>query len=152
MSQVRFQVLYGPASLHPTQMGWPAPDDLAATPQDWYGWRLVSANNRELGRSARSYTSYPVARTAILSVRARADHLAGACLADRATGRWTWRMELDDGPVAASSRWYEREHDSKLAMAKFVKLLADAELAEGLVTLRDRRGPAASTYNGERTS
>src|SRR5262245_45275571 len=167
-SRVRFQVLFGPASLHPYRMGWPAEtedtdDDSAqakATPGEqlrrtvppasddrpatrtgnWYGWRLMGANNRELGRSALSFVSYPLTRRAIKQLQESADRLVRYTLPDPATGRWSWRLDLDDMAVAVSGRWYERDHDSRLAADKFIELTPDSELADGVVTLRDRRG------------
>ena len=115
----------------------PAPADASA--RDWYGWRLMGANNRELGRSAHSYHSYPGARRAVRHLQQHANRLVRMTVIDPATGRWGWRLDLDDRAVAVSGRWYERDHDSRLGMDKFVDLIPDAELAEGVVTLHDRR-------------
>jgi hypothetical protein len=106
---------------------------------DWYGWRLMGANNRELGRSARSYPSYPGARRAVWYLQQHANRLVRTTLVDPATGRWGWRLDLDDKAVAVSGRWYERDHDSRVGMDKFVTLIPDAELADGVVTMHDRR-------------
>ena len=183
MSQVRFQVLFGPASLHPRRMSWPMPagtdealaegedvsawverlrtepqgaveiaggvaavPPLAAPPKaaaeggSWYGWRLIGANNRELGRSALSFASYQLARRAILQLKQGIGRLVHHSTTDPRTGRWGWRMDLEESAVAISSRWYERDHDGRIGAAKFVTLTADAELAEGVVTLHVRRG------------
>jgi hypothetical protein len=180
MSQVRFQVLFGPASLHPQRMGWPlpsSPDDarvdapgldmpgldvpgrdvpgvprMTATmappvaPQehgDWYGWRLIGANNRELGRSARSFVTYQLACRGVLALKQGVERLVQYSTTDPRTGRWGWRFELDGSAVAVSGRWYERDHDSRVGAQKFVSLTAGAELAEGVVTLHDRRASGA---------
>jgi hypothetical protein len=163
-SRVRFQVLFGPASLHQQRMGWPAPvEDAASTlevadttarPQadNWYGWRLMGANNRELGRSAMSFLSYPLARAAVTRLQDGCDRLVRHTLVDPASGRWSWRLDLDAVPVAISGRWYEREHDSRLGADTFVRLIADADLAHGMVTLRDRRGPGSARLGVDRAS
>ena len=183
MSQVRFQVLFGPASLHPRRMSWPMPagtdealvesEDVsdwverlrtgaqgtvevaggvaevaplvsgrktAAEAGSWYGWRLIGANNRELGRSALSFVSYQLARRAILQLKQGIGRLVHHSTTDPRTGRWGWRIDLEESAVAVSSRWYERDHDGRIGAAKFVALTADAELAEGVVTLHERRG------------
>jgi hypothetical protein len=140
MSRVRFQLLFGPPSAHPYRMHWSHPDDdEAAENSSWYGWRLMGANNRELGRSATSFPSYPGARRAVQHLREHADRLVRTTVVDPASGRWGWRLDLDDRAVAVSGRWYERDHDSQVGMDKFVNLLADAELADGVVKLHDRR-------------
>jgi hypothetical protein len=109
---------------------------------EWYGWRLMGANNRELGRSALSFVSYPQTRWAVRQLQMQVDQLVRRTLVDPGTGRWSWRIELDNEAVAVSARWYERDHDSRLAMAKFVALMPEAELVDGVVTLYDRRGSA----------
>jgi hypothetical protein len=164
MSQVRFQVLFGPASLHPQRMDRPlsASIDLGAPALrgmdttavaarmlpvvadpagrgDWYGWRLMGANNRELGRSALSFLSYPLARRAVMQLKRGIERLVPHSTTDPLTGRWGWRLDLDDLAVAVSSRWYERDHDGRLGAAKFVALTVEAELPEGVVTLHERR-------------
>ena len=184
MSQVRFQVLFGPASLHPRRMSWPLPagsDDVPAVDHDvqawverllpgplgavgivagtavtaavarpaaapeagsggsWYGWRLIGANNRELGRSALSFASDQLARRAILQLKQGIGRLVHHSTTDPRTGRWGWRIDLEESAVAVSSRWYERDHDGRIGAAKFVALVADAELTDGVVTLRERR-------------
>jgi hypothetical protein len=146
MSHVRFQVLFGPASVRPQRMGWPAPagpvESLATMTValgDWYGWRLIGANNRELGRSALTFLSYQAARRAIRQLKAGLGRLVRESTNDPATGRWGWRLDLDGTTVAISGRWYERDHDSRLGVAKFVALTAEADLTDGVVTLRERR-------------
>jgi hypothetical protein len=181
MSQVRFQILFGPASLRPRQMSWPlpagadngpaagqdvqawverllpgpqeaaematgttiiaavAPPVAAPQPGSWYGWRLIGANNRELGRSAVSFVSYQLARRAILQLKQGIGALVHHSMTDPRTGRWGWRFDLEESAVAVSSRWYERDHDGRTGAAKFVALTADAEMAEGVVTLHERR-------------
>jgi hypothetical protein len=184
MSQVRFQVLSGPASLHPRRMSRLSPARPDETPIDgddghpgigrlevarpaavelvtataavtvagtpavpssghayWYGWRLMGANNRELGRTAHSFVSYPLARRSIGQLKQCLARLVQQSTTDPRTGRWGWRLDLDGVAVAVSSRWYEREHDSRLGAAKFVELSAEAEPADGVVTLHERRGP-----------
>jgi hypothetical protein len=58
-------------------------------------------------------------------------------------GTGTAGGELDGVAVAASGRWYERDHDSRIGAAKFVSLTPAAELVEGVVTLHLRRIPGA---------
>src|SRR5262249_44701780 len=91
------------------------------------------------GRSAHSYPSYPGAQRAVRHLQQHAGRLVRTTVIDPATGRWGWRVDLDDRAVAVSGRWYERDHDSRLGMDKFVNLVPDAARAAGVVTLHDRR-------------
>jgi hypothetical protein len=144
LRRARFQLLFGPASVHPYRMAWPTTADPPGTPHpaDWYGWRLMGANNREVGRNAMSFLSYPLARHAVGRLQHHADRLVQRTTVDPVTGRWSWLLELDGDPVVVSGRWYERDHDSRQGSAKFIALLPTASLTDGVVTLRDRRGSA----------
>ncbi len=128
MSQVRFQVLSGPASV---------------TRPDRYGWRLMGANNRELGRSAAGFGSYQGARLAVRRLQQGVGRVVQHSTADPTTGRWGWQVDLDGASVAVSGRWYERDQDARLGAAKFVALACEAALADGVLTLYDTRGEGA---------
>src|SRR5215467_9412659 len=151
--RVRFQVLFGSPAARTYRTAWPVPGTTGHLPAggtdamgggDWYGWRLIGANNRELGRNARRFTSYPLARQAVRHLQQHLDLVVRGTYVEPATGRWIWRVDLDDEPIAISGRWYERDHDSRLGMAKFLQLTPDAVLVDGVVTVHDRRGPLAS--------
>jgi hypothetical protein len=137
MSRVRFQLLFIPPS---TRANWSGTnDDTKIDAGERYSWRLMGANNRELGRSAQHYESYAGARRAVGELQRHADRLVCTTLVDRGTGRWGWRIDLDGGTVAVSGRSYERDHDSRLGMDKFLGLLSEADLLDAVVALRDRR-------------
>jgi hypothetical protein len=116
---------------------------------DWYGWRLIGANNRELGRSARSFGSYQLARRAVGQLKEGLGRLAHNSTNNPATGRWGWRLDLDGVAVAVSGRWYERDYDGRVGAAKFLALAVDAELADGVVTLHVRRTAGMHVPVGE---
>jgi hypothetical protein len=137
VTRARFQILFGSASVSPQRMGWPTPDGRG--PVDWYGWRLVGANNRELGRSAVSFVSYPVARQAVADVRAHWAELSRVVASSAVTGRWSWRVDFDGVAVAVSGRYYERQIDSRHGAERFVALLPTVGLADGVIALRERR-------------
>ncbi len=143
MSQVRFQVLFRPASRRMAPVAGRAGGDR-------YSWRLITANNRDLGRGVASFVSYQLARRAVEQLRLAVRRLVQHSTNDPATGRWGWRFDLDGVPVAASGRWYERDHDARLGAARFLALIPDAELTEGVVTRSDRRAPVRPPAGGAR--
>ena len=85
LRRARFQLLFGPASVHPYRMAWPTTADPTGAPRaaDWYGWRLMGANNREVGRNAMSFLSYPLARHAVARLQHHADRLVQRWRAER---------------------------------------------------------------------
>ncbi|NHC47223.1 hypothetical protein [Motilibacter aurantiacus] len=81
-------------------------------------WRLVSANNRELGRAARSYPLLPDTVAAVDALRAEAD-AAVHWLEQDESGRWRWKASLRGEVVAAASRDYLRRAECEAALGLF---------------------------------
>jgi hypothetical protein len=130
MSQVRIQVLYGPA---------------VTQARERYGWRLMGANNRELGRHAVSFVSYQGALRAIRHLKRGAGRALPYPTTDPRSGRWGWRIDLDGASVAVSGRWYERDHDARLGAARFVSLIREAAVSDRVVTRYGRSARAGGT-------
>jgi|GEM_PF-3534930 len=163
MSQVRFQVLFGLSPANRPGRAGPAAviaadRNLGATPvwgtgaagpvaaasgghHNRYGWRLIGANNRELGRSALGFGSYHGARSAVVALQRSLGSFVQHLTTDPATGRRGWHVEVDGACVAVSGRWYERDHDARLGAAKFVALALRAAVVDGVVAVHERRGP-----------
>lgn len=91
-------------------------------------WRLLSANNRQLGRGA---PTYPDAATARGAVRLFADRLSDAVpdvhFRDRTAG-WVWSLWVGTELTAVSGRGYER---AALAAQALELFLVDLPLAVG---------------------
>ena len=69
-----------------------------------YGWRVIAANNRPLGRSAVVFDSYQACRDAAERLRDELVTASGATSAvhfNNARGHWTWSVSID--PVHTSS-------------------------------------------------
>ncbi len=83
------------------------------------GWRLLGANNRELGRSA---TSFPDAEEALASISAlRALAAAGEAhiVHDPATGLWAWHFGDHGQPIANSGRGFRHERECRYNLEQF---------------------------------
>jgi uncharacterized protein YegP (UPF0339 family) len=91
-------------------------------------WRLLSNNNRDLGRAPAAFATEPECLAAIAALRREA---AGAprvvYRADR--GMWSWRLRAQNTEVAVSPRLYQRHLQAEAACALFVGLVANAELS-----------------------
>jgi hypothetical protein len=91
-------------------------------------WRLLSSNNRDLGRAA---TAFPDAVSCLLTVRRLQRHVDQAAALRVRAGRvaWTWRVRLDGVEVAVSSRTYQRRVQAESACAVFLGLVPAATVA-----------------------
>lgn len=132
------------------------PED-AGAPDARFGWRLVAANNRPLGRG-------PVAESSLEQCRVQATELHTALAADPDAGRaailpdalrgvWTWRVVLDGRPAAVAVHPYLRRVECARGLAQFVASAAAADPADGVVrhfgphSLRGYRTESDSTSN-----
>src|SRR5437773_10823618 len=94
-------------------------------------WTLMSSNHRALGRSAIAYPTYEACRDAV-HVLQREDRPATRLTTTvRATGRWSWRIDLDGRPVATSNRSYLRARECTYNLERFLEGVPVAEVAAG---------------------
>jgi len=91
-------------------------------------WRLLSNNNRDVGRSPDVFATKPECMAAIALLRVHAAEATRIVYrADR--GMWSWRLRYDVTDLAMSARLYQRHLQAVAACALFVGLVADAELS-----------------------
>lgn len=98
-----------------------------------FGWRLVAANNRPMGRSVRTSASLDSCRDAASLIHRRSAEAAQSATVDVARGHWTWRVGVDGAPAAVSVHRYLRRVECLRALAQFVAALAQADPADGVV-------------------
>jgi hypothetical protein len=109
-----------------------------------YGWRLIGANNRELGRSPVTYAGLIAAREKAAELRDRADAVTGQVDNDPRDGSWGWRGSLAGVVVATSGRRYQRHRECAYNFRQFVSALSEAiENLSPVTTVRIGR-PAES--------
>jgi hypothetical protein len=91
-------------------------------------WRLLSSNNRDLGRSA---LSFPDMRSCQLMVRRLQLMIDKVVVVQLRAGRvdWSWRVRLDGADVAVSSRTYQRRIQAESACTVFLGLVPGAAVA-----------------------
>jgi hypothetical protein len=90
-------------------------------------WRLLSNNNRDLGRAATVFPDIDSCAAAVEYLRGVGERAASISVRD---GRadWTWRVQVDQVPVAVSSRRYHRRVQAEYACAVFLGLVPNAEV------------------------
>ena len=84
-----------------------------------YGWRVIAANNRPLGRSATVFDSYQDCRDAASSLHERIDETSTSVLFNTSRGHWTWAVSLDARPVAVCVHPYLRRIECVRALRQF---------------------------------
>src|ERR1700722_11833502 len=108
---------------------------------DWKSdtrWRLLSANNRELGRS---FLSHPNAESCLLAIKELLlviDELVTQ-IRRREENLWQWLLVADDGPVAISGHAYDRQIRSQEAASRFRDHARSARVGETVMLTTTRR-------------
>ncbi|CAB4849642.1 unannotated protein [freshwater metagenome] len=83
------------------------------------GWRLLGANNRELGRSALSYPDAEEALESVQRVRVLADDGDGHIVHDHIVGLWLWHLDDRGLAAAASGRGFRYERECRYNLEQF---------------------------------
>ncbi|WP_338178802.1 hypothetical protein [Jatrophihabitans sp.] len=98
-----------------------------------YGWRVIAANNRPLGRSSAVFDSYHSCRAAAEELQQRVDDATSSVLFDNSRGHWTWAVALAGTPVAVCVHPYLRRIECVRALRQFVEAVtAGVPSAEGV--------------------
>lgn len=104
----------------------------------WVAWRLVGANNRELGRSAQTYADLIDCSESVVRLRQTVLTAQSAVSVDPSTGCWYWRLDVDGVPVASAGRAYQRQRECLYSLEQFQRAApAAASVVQTLIDLRD---------------
>jgi uncharacterized protein YegP (UPF0339 family) len=103
-------------------------------------WRLLSANNRQLGRSAELFHGVAEAREAAAAIRDGADSLEQYVVRLTSPVRWGWSLVLDGMVVAVSGRGYEGERTALHALDLFLSAATQAPLDPSHDVIPPQRG------------
>lgn len=110
-------------------------------------WRLLSGNNREVGRSALDYPDEQSCREAVLELQDEL-HMLDGSVRRMPSNLWAWQLAKQDTVVATSGRDYDRMVRAQDAMDAFLRGLRDAPIAPSILVSSARRwdlhGPAAT--------
>ena len=111
----------------------------STTAEPRYGWRVIAANNRPLGRSATIFCSYQDCRDAAASLHERIAESSSSVLFNTARGHWTWAVSLDARPVAVCVHPYLRRIECARALRQFTEAVsAGVPAADGLRLFGER--------------
>ena len=101
-------------------------------------WQLVSANNRELARSAGVFAGF---RAASESAAATVANLASAIVrpvVDDTRGLQGWYLSIDGEPAVVCSRWYLADRERSQAVNLALSSLRVAVFGDGARLAPDR--------------
>ncbi len=120
MTTARYQLL-GPVEA--TAGGWRL---LHGAKSGSVAWRLLGANNRELGRSVAVFADREACEKAIVTVVEQLPLAAVVIAHENSTGTWTWRLDGSGGALARSARGYARQRECRYGLAVFLELAGQA--------------------------
>lgn len=94
-------------------------------------WQLVSANNRQLARSARVHPSFDSASQDAQRVIDEVDRLEFVPVSERGRGVYGWYANVGDDSVVVCAKWYVTDRDRRHSMALAHVAMGTARLREG---------------------
>jgi hypothetical protein len=109
----------------------------ASTAADEVRWRLLSGNNRELGRSVRTYPGSVAAQASIDALVLGLGQVVPV-VSRQVNGAWRWVGKLDEEIVVMGPRLFDRRIACVGAFARFVEYAPRAR-AFGLAVVSTAR-------------
>jgi hypothetical protein len=94
-------------------------------------WKLASANNRTLARSASIHASFEEARSEARALVRDVVRLEARLASNEQSGSYGWFLLDRDEPVVICSRWYSTPRDRTQALQLARRALAGAVLESG---------------------
>jgi hypothetical protein len=106
-------------------------------------WRLLSANNRDLGRSVSSHPDTDACIASLNALLLGLDTLE-PLVRRRHSTEWRWQLCADGDPVIDGAHGYDRQIRCEQAARQFVRHAATAVVSPTLVMTGRRRWTGAS--------
>lgn len=108
----------------------------------WVAWRLVGANNRELGRSPVTYIDLTDCSESVAALRRSVAGAQVVVVVDPSTGCWFWRLDSGGQPIAAAGRSYQRQRECLYSLEQFQHAVPTAAIAvQTVIDVRDPEPP-----------
>jgi hypothetical protein len=112
----------------------------------WCAWRLMGANNREIARSARTFSTFHECYQTAREIQQALDGVVTTVRHDDTHNLWAWRAKLDGVNIATSGRLYQRFRECQANVAQFIEFMPlaitayDAAPARGSASMRMSAG------------
>jgi hypothetical protein len=101
-------------------------------------WRLLSANNRELGRGCEAYGTAENCLLAIKHLIGQLDELVPS-IRRREGNLWQWSLVIASVPIVIGGHPYDRQVRSQEAASRFLRDARDARVGERISLTGARR-------------
>jgi hypothetical protein len=101
-------------------------------------WRLLSGNNRELGRGLAQFEDLESCRLGIKELQSLTAELEPS-VQRSGSSTWTWLLSHGGQPVATAGHRYDRLIRCRQGLTHFVVQLATCEIGAGLMLTQSRR-------------
>jgi hypothetical protein len=89
-----------------------------------FTWRFMSANNRNLAKSAHASADVESCLATIRALQEGLALAAGETSRDK-HGQWVWQIRIGDEVVAIAARSYPREIRARMTCSGFLQLVAE---------------------------
>lgn len=103
-------------------------------------WRLLSGNNRDVGRGARGFGDAEECVLALKELLSQLPELTPLLRRKAATNRWVWTLRRGETAVAESSHSYDRQIRAEAARLQFVARAPTATVSSAVMSSASRRG------------
>ena len=104
----------------------PAHDDSSS----WVMWRVLTANNRDVGRCQILHHEHADSVADFMNFKAHVERMEPVISHAQVGVEWTWSLLLDEIPVARSSRSYERLRECHYSLTQFLNAVPVAVVVD----------------------
>jgi uncharacterized protein YegP (UPF0339 family) len=106
-------------------------------------WRLLSGNNRDMGRGVATHRDVAACRQGILDVLLRLDELDPIFIPE-GNNSWRWFLRYNGEPIVSSGHAYDRKVRCKEGQVQFLLHAPNAQIREDVVSSARRWSTAAT--------
>jgi hypothetical protein len=102
------------------------------------GWRLLSGNNREIGRGAQRHPDADACRLAVAELREGVADLSSR-VRRTPPNRWTWELLRDEQPLVLAGHSFDRMIRCQQSLQVFLAQFGSARLTPSVADFAARR-------------